>query len=203
MVESKGEAMTNPLSRIRDRAQFWNVTEAERSSPFPCDEFAEPDAFTVLRGIDVAASTAVTFRWVCQLKVAPYSYDWIDHRGHRSPPTLTPGADRLEIGQSIMVGRISTFEVGHHITGVIDPKQAERYRPVAMSYVVRPQAGNPDASRLLACLRIGGEGLVHRLMCEALMWGDLVMMRKQFLNLKQHAENSVRSTTSRIPDVAD
>lgn len=180
-------------TRLRDGARFWNVTEAERRMDYPCDAYAEPDWVTALRGIDVAAPTETTFRWICQIKVAPYSYDWIDHRGKQSPRTLTPGAEHLEIGQPMMIGRITAFAVGEHITGVADPAAAQRYGPIAMSYLTRPLPDGRPGSRLLACIRLGGRTLPQRLIREPLLWGDLIMMRKQLMVLKECAERSARS----------
>lgn len=115
--------MNEQLSRLHDRAQFWNVTESERLAEYPCDVHAGPDWMTVLRGIDVAAPVPITFRWICQLKIAPYSYDWIDNRGRRSPRTLTPGAEQLEVGQQMMSGTITDFAVNATSPGWRPPRQ--------------------------------------------------------------------------------
>ncbi|MCU1592932.1 MAG: hypothetical protein JWO12_324, partial [Frankiales bacterium] len=79
------------MSSLRSWVHEWGSTEQERSRTYAAQELL-PDADLVLhRAVDVAASAADTYRWLCQLKVAPYSYDWIDNLGRRSPRTLTPG----------------------------------------------------------------------------------------------------------------
>jgi hypothetical protein len=68
------------------------------------------------RAVDIEAPAPVTFRWLRQLRVAPYSYDWIDNRGRTSPRVLTPGLDRLEAGQAFEVGTLVDFARDEHIT---------------------------------------------------------------------------------------
>ena len=63
----------------------WGASVAERRVPLPCNELL-PDARTRCdRAISVDAPAAVLFRWLCQLRVAPYSYDLLDNLGRRSP----------------------------------------------------------------------------------------------------------------------
>ena len=74
-----------------DVAWTWGTTPEERARPYPCDRWLEGANDAYWRGVTVRAEPAVVFRWLCQLKVAPYSYDWIDNWGRQSPRTLTPG----------------------------------------------------------------------------------------------------------------
>jgi hypothetical protein len=136
----------------------------------------------------VRADATTVFRWLCQLKVAPYSYDWIDNLGRRSPRTLTPGLDALAVGQPVMsIFDLVAFETGRHLT-----VRSRRFAPgifpaVAVSYVVVPVG--PHETRLLAKLafqvRPGPLSALARVFLE---WGDLVMMRKQLLTLRDLAE---------------
>jgi hypothetical protein len=128
------------------------------------------------------------FRWLCQLKVAPYSYDWLDNFGRRSPRTLTPGAEQLALGQTVMrVFELVAFEPGRHLTVRTRGFAPGLFPLVAVSYVVAP--AGPRETRLLAKLafevRPGPLGALARRLLE---WGDLVMMRKQLLTLKALAE---------------
>ena len=69
------------------------------------------------RAVSVDASPDVVFRWLCQLRVAPYSHDWIDNWGRRSPPQLTPGLERLSGGQVFMgIFELVDFVPDRHVT---------------------------------------------------------------------------------------
>src|SRR5215472_14697898 len=66
----------------------WGSTPDERSIPFGCDGLVATPHVVAWRAVDVVASAPLLFRWVCQLRVAPYSYDLIDNLGRRSPRRL-------------------------------------------------------------------------------------------------------------------
>jgi Polyketide cyclase / dehydrase and lipid transport len=170
-----------------DPARFWNATAAEKAAAYPAHQYAVAPYRTFIRAVDVAAPPAVVFRWLCQLKVAPYSYDWLDNRGRRSPRELTPGAEKLATGQRLMIARIVEFEPDRHITGVSLPAATALFGAMSLTYQVTATAGG---SRLVACLDVTARSWSGRVRADLLAVGDLVMMRRQLLNLKALAECS-------------
>jgi hypothetical protein len=169
----------------RESVRFWNTTAAEQTADYPAHRYARPPWHPVVRAVDVEAPPPVVFRWLCQLKVAPYSYDWIDNRGRRSPRTLTPGVEDLAIGQHMIIARIVEFEPDHHITAVSLPGPTAVYGFLALTYQVEAAR---CGSRLICCLDVTAESRAGRIRLDLLAAGDWVMMRKQLLTLKELAE---------------
>jgi hypothetical protein len=170
----------------------WGTDAEERSLPFPCEACVERVDVACWRGVSVHAEPGVVFRWLCQLRAAPYSYDWLDNRGRRSPRTLTPGLEDLEVGQRVMtIFELVSFERERHLT-LRTRRFAPRLWPVvAVSYLLRPLG--PGQTRLLAKLALQRRpGRLAALASRLLVWGDLVMMRRQLLNLKALAEGRGR-----------
>jgi len=181
----------------------WGTTEAERALPFPGEPPDGAARLALWRGVDVAAPPRVVFRWLCQLRVAPYSYDWIDNLGRTSPRVLVPGLGRLELGQRFMtIFRLVAFEPDASITLETPPggRGARLFGVTRVTYACRAAPGGeaggaePARSRLLAKLWVlpppGRRGALVR---RVLPWGDLVMMRRQLRNLARLAEQTARA----------
>jgi hypothetical protein len=175
----------------------WGATPDERQRAYPSDSLV-PDPVLMTRAISVAAPVETTWRWLCQIAVAPYSYDWIDNRGRRSPRELTPGAEHLELGQTMaVVFTLVSFDDGHHWTGLTSPRGERMFGPVAMTYAAEPDpASNGAGSRIVGRLACAGDTRARRVKSYGLAWGDLVMMRKQFVTLKELAERDAGRGTA-------
>ena len=75
------------------------------------------------------------------MRVAPYSYDWVDNGGRRSPQSRTPGLEELALGQTVMkLFGLRAFESGRSLTVVNKTHMGARpiFGEVWVSYVIRP-----------------------------------------------------------------
>lgn len=162
------------MQRVCDTIERWGATDAEIGASWPCDHWVlEPDQ-VLFRAITVDAPVPIVFRWLCQMRVAPYSYDWIDNFGRRSPRRLTPGLEALEVGQRFMIFTLMSFEPDHQITLLTDHPV---FGEVALTYRVEP---DPRGTRLAVKLRVRYPSPpLGWFMRRVLPAGDLVMMHKQ------------------------
>ncbi|MGH9874020.1 MAG: hypothetical protein ACRD9S_16335 [Pyrinomonadaceae bacterium] len=177
-------------------SETWGTEPDERRLTFPCDDMISQPDDALYRGVTVNASPATVFRWLCQMRAAPYSYDWIDNGGRQSPRELTPGLENLVIGQDVMrIFTLTDFGKDRHLTLRLKPKSraSQTFGDLAVSYVLVPLAGDHSrrSCRLLVKLIVKHpRGLYGRVMRAVLPWGDLIMMRRQLLNLKRLAEKT-------------
>jgi hypothetical protein len=174
----------------RETVERWGATDDEVAGPWPCDDLPPAEDAVLFRAVTVHAPPAVVYRWLCQLRVAPYSYDWIDHWGRRSPRTLQPGLEDLRVGQTFMaIFQLAAFARDDHITLT---SRTAAFGEIAITYRVRP---HPDGSRLAVKLRVRWPGgLYGRVVGAVLPAGDLVMMRKQLRTLAGLAEATAALT---------
>jgi hypothetical protein len=176
-------AVEEKVSAVRG----WGSTAIERSAPYPCAEVL-PDARKSLhRAIDVDAPPATVFRWLCQLRVAPYSYDILDNLGRRSPRSLTPGLEDLQNGQTfMMIYELASFVPGRSITVA-----SKMFKWMIGDQVITYQVdAKPDGgTRLIANRRVKPpRGIFWPMVNFNLPIIDLIMTRKQLRTLKKLAE---------------
>jgi hypothetical protein len=167
----------------------WGTTEEERSMSFPCDSYVRSPRVSYYRAVDVLAPTEIVYRWLCQIRVAPYSYDWFDNFGRRSPRQLTPGMERLGVGQTLLVMfRIVDFVENEHITVLGETFEWVAGQKMAMTYLVVPLTSS--SCRIVSKLSAhhGPLTYLNRLRREYAPIGELPLMRKQLLTMKKLAE---------------
>lgn len=167
--------------------EVWGASEAELVAHYPCDEVIDGPVEHWWRAVPSVANPQAQYRWLCQLAVAPYSYDLVDNFGRRSPRTLTPDADDLRVGQPMVRGIFTLVDVvpGSELTLHLTGRLARRlFGDVAITYRATP-------GRLVAKLAVGvRQGRLAAARRRFLAWGDLVMMRHQLRTLSGLAAGS-------------
>ena len=165
----------------------WGVSDDEVARSFPCDVWVPHPTMVAWRGVTVQAPAVAVWPWVSQVRLAPYSYDWIDNGGRRSPRTVVdlsqpvPG-EPFTRAAGRKLGRILSVEPTRQLTG--------RIAGAVISYVlVERQVGT---TRLL--MKVVSE--LPAALGPILSLGDLVMARRQLLNWKQLAERGLATSGS-------
>jgi hypothetical protein len=160
----------------------WGVTAAEVARRYPCDDLVTDPALEAWRGVTVRADVDHVWERVVQIRLAPYSYDWIDNLGRRSPRALQGLPDPV-VGDPFTAvggrpsGRVVAVEARHHLTATI--------MGAVMSYVLVDQGA---ATRLLLKVAMR-RGRGSRVLAPLVSVGDLVMARRQLMNLAGLAES--------------
>lgn len=160
----------------------WGVTPAETRLRFGCDLHVPDPTISAWRGVTVHAGPDVVWRRLCQVRLAPYSYDLVDNLGRRSPRELRHVPDPV-VGDPFTralgrdQGQVLAVDPGRELTATI--------MRAHLSYAVLPHA---TGSRLV--LKVVARP--RPWLAPALSVGDLVMARKQLLTLKRLAEGDQR-----------
>lgn len=161
----------------------WNVTDAEIARRYPCDELVPNPALALWRGVTVRAAPDRVWPWIGQIRIAPYSYDWIDNLGRGSPRVLQGLPDPM-VGEAFTTalrggsyGRILAVEPRVHLTATI--------MGTVMCYLLVPMADGRQTRLLLKVVarKVGRSAPL-------LAIGDLIMARRQLLNLAALAEGA-------------
>lgn len=156
----------------------WGVTADEVSRHYPCDDIVAVPVLQAWRGVTVQSTPTALWPWVAQIRLAPYSYDWIDNLGRRSPQELRGLPDPV-VGQPFT--RAATRPVGRILSVTPTVQLTGRITGAVMSYVLEPEG---DATRLLMKIVTARA----RWLSPLISVGDLVMARRQLLNIKELAE---------------
>lgn len=141
------------------------------------------------RSVYTSAEPAALFLWLCQLRRAPYSYDWIDNFGRRSPRQADPAMQDLDVGQRFMtIFTLAGYEPQRSLTLRMSRGWAVwAFGTITLKYQIAEVDGRhrqlsagmwmPPIGRVLPQLRR-----------YLLAWADVVMMRKQLHVLTELAE---------------
>ena len=188
--------------RTGSRRLPWLLGSAEWAElAAPCDRHvSDPASRRAVRSRRTRAPADVLYLWLCQLRRAPYSYDWIDNLGRRSPRNPDPRLCTPSPGDRFMtIFTLVDVEPGRSLTLRLRPGPPTRlFGEVVLTYTIEERHG---LRHLVAAIWFGRVGrLAPRLRRLLLVWGDAAMMDRQLRTLCQLAEASASSSSPAEPE---
>ena len=189
------------LRFIRPWQLRWGATDEEVARALPGDDVVKHATFNATRGVTIQARPEQIWPWLVQMgfnRAGYYSYDLIDNLGRPSAQRIIPELQHVAVGDLIPIYGTFGFWV----------KDFERNRWMLWwdskgdtSWYWGLSPLDAHATRLITRIRLRYLWLSPAILFDVLAdVGDIVMMRKCLLGIKQRAERA--SSQSPEPDEA-
>jgi hypothetical protein len=158
----------------------------------PGDELVKRPTFNATRAITIAAPPDEIWPWLVQVgltRAGWYSYDILDNFGRPSAGRIIPELQDLAPGDIVPMS--PDGKEGMHVYSIDAPRNMIWGTPGDTTWVWQLD-GNPDGStRLITRVRSHYRWLSPSIAFSALLeFGDIWMMRKMLLNLRDRAEST-------------
>ena len=185
------------LRFIRPWQLRWGATDEEVVRAMPGDDMVKSPTFNATRAVTIKARPEEIWPWLVQIgckRAGWYSYDWIDNLGIPSANRIVPELQHLEVGDLIPMSPdgkqgfwIKDFEANRWMLWW------DKQEDVTWYWGLYPL--DDSQTRLITRVRIRYHWLSPSILFSVpLDVGDIVMMRKMLLGIKQRAERSRRQT---------
>jgi len=177
---------------IRPWQLRWGASNAEISQPMPGDELVAHPSFNATRAVTIAAPVEKIYPWIVQIGVTRagwYSYDLLDNLGRPSAIQILPQYQHIQPGDLIPMSPDGKYGIW-----VKDFQQDSWIlwsdgQSGDTSWVWKIDSLGENSCRLITRVRTKYHWLSAAFLFNLLIeFGDLIMMRKCMLGIKQRAE---------------
>lgn len=186
---------------IRPWQLRWGATDAEVSRAMPGDEIVARPHFNATRAVSVAAHPEHIWPWIVQIGVTRagwYSYDLIDNLGRPSAGKILPEFQNLQVDDIVPMspdGKMGLYvkEINSYETMLWWDKQGSTTWAWGLYPADDGGEGGVNTTRLVTRVRLRYRWLHPSILFNLLLdVGDIIMMRKCMLGIKQRAEKLAR-----------
>jgi hypothetical protein len=194
-----GAALAVYLLYVRPRHIRWGATDVEVERTMPGDDVVERPNFVATRALTIEATSEEVWPWLVQIgsgRAGFYSYDWIDNAGSPSAREIIQEYQHIEVGD--LVPMLPGTEVGMWVKGFEANRWMlwwDRNGEATWVWGLYPQGAG--RTRLISRLRVRYAWtslmIIYYLIQDV---GDIVMMRKCMLGIKERAESPRATRTA-------
>lgn len=174
----------------------WGATDGEVARMMPGDEIVTDPTFDATRSVTIDAEPEDIWPWIVQMgfgRAGWYSYDWIDNLGRPSARVILPEFQSIEVGDMIPIDPKKKH--GFWVKDIV-PKEwmlwGDRHGKVTWCWGLYPI--DDRSTRLVTRVKVKYDWLHPAILFNmAFDVGDIVMMRKRLIGIRERAECLARS----------
>ena len=176
---------------VRPWQLTWGATAAEISRALPSDDLVPDPTFNATRAITIAAPPEAVWPWIVQMgltRAGWYSYDLLDNLGRPSARRILPEFQDLQPGDIVPMS--PDGKQGMKVHSVNAPQSMVWGEPGGTTWAWQLDEAGPGSTRLITRVRSRYRWLSPSIAFSVLVeFGDIWMMRKMLLNLKERASS--------------
>ncbi len=174
---------------VRPWQLTWGATNAEVSRALPSDDLVPTPTFNATRAITIAAPPEAVWPWIVQMgltRAGWYSYDLLDNLGRPSARRIIPEFQDLQPGDIVPMS--PNGKQGMRVLSVDAPTSMVWGEPGATTWAWQLDETTSGTTRLVTRVRARYRWFSPSVAFSVLVeFGDIWMMRKMLLNLRERA----------------
>ncbi len=167
----------------------WGATAAEVARPLPSDDLVPDPTFDATRAITIDAPPGQVWPWIVQMgltRAGWYSYDLLDNLGRPSARRIIPELQDLQPGDIVPMS--PDGKQGMPVHSMDAPHSMVWGEPGGTTWAWQLDENDPGSTRLVTRVRSRYRWFSPSIAFSMLVeFGDIWMMRKMLLNLKERA----------------
>ena len=182
---------------VRPWQLTWGATPEEISRALPSDDLVPAPTFNATRAITVAAPPERIWPWLVQTgltRAGWYSYDLLDNLGRTSARQIVPELQHLAVGDVVPMSPDGRHGMRVH---AMDPPSSMIWgTPGDTTWTWQLDPRSDGSTRLISRVRSRYRWFSPAIAFSVLLeFGDIWMMRKMLLNLRDRAESATSAAS--------